>query len=248
MTFPHAHIQHFHAEGERHGKVDVVLQVQVVGFLSIPAFYNKDGAYHHEEGKGQHFEGRMFVDKVTDAGSKQEHNDHGNYHGDDHDGDLFGQAYCGDDTVEREHRIDDDDLSNYVEHGDSGFVAVDGWSGGFFLAFQFVVDFEGGFDEQEKAAAEHDEIAQAETMAADMEQRVNGLYNVADAKEENNAYSDAGEHPDAAGRRAFFRWQAVHDNGNEDHIVDAQYHFHEHQRQKADDRFSRQKLFHIGCN
>lgn len=112
------------------------------------------------------------------------------------------------------------------------------------MCFEFVVDFFGGFVDEEGAAAEEDEVFPGEAEDAvggvdggdhvpeggvdgDVEDGLFEAHDPGDGEEEE----EAGEHGEAeaeeAAEFAFFAGEAVDEDGDEDDVVDAEDDFEE---------------------
>ncbi len=66
-----------------------------------------------------------------------------------HDGNMFNQSHRGDDRVQREHNVENGDL--YQHTGQACYYRH---LGTFFYAFQAVVYFMSGLEQQKQAAAD----------------------------------------------------------------------------------------------
>ena len=61
-------VQHFYAERECHGEVDVAF-----GDFEVEAFGDQCGADQDQERQSEHFDGRMFGDEVADRSCGEHH-------------------------------------------------------------------------------------------------------------------------------------------------------------------------------
>ena len=119
------------------------------------ALSHEGDADEDEEAQGEHFDRGVAVDEIADGSGKGEHDAKRDDDGSDHDPELFDHADGGDDRVEGEHDIEQEDLEDDSVEGD-------GFAGGVGLAvcaFELVVDFGHAFADQEKSAEEQDEVA-----------------------------------------------------------------------------------------
>ena len=119
-------------------------------------FGNQHHADHHQKAQRQHFDGRMRVDEFTDGSGKQHHQAERGDHGGDHDAHIVDHTDSGDDGVQREDQIDDDDLGNGGGQIDLG-LDVSGVV--FVLAFQRLVNFAGAFPDQKQATGQQYQVA-----------------------------------------------------------------------------------------
>src|ERR1043166_7524693 len=76
--FPHFQIQHFHADAERHGKVDVTLRD-----LAMEAFGDERHTNQEQKAQRKYLNRWMFLDEGADVAAKHQHKTHGENHGRD---------------------------------------------------------------------------------------------------------------------------------------------------------------------
>src|SRR6185437_7714735 len=99
LFFPHPAVQQLDPEGKRHREIDVsFVDMHMVDRLE--PFEEKTESDHQQKGQCEDLDGRAAIDKSCDRPRKKEHEDHGQHHGRDHDGDLLRQPDGGDDAVE----------------------------------------------------------------------------------------------------------------------------------------------------
>src|SRR5688572_30618411 len=102
-------IEHLHEEREGHREVDVAL-----GHVLPEALRHEHDADEQEEGERQDLHARMALDEAGHRPHREEHHHHRDDHGHHHDGHVIGHADGGDDGVEREDDVEEQDLH---EHG-----------------------------------------------------------------------------------------------------------------------------------
>ena len=76
---------------------------------------DKDNADQDKECKRKHFNGRVSIDKLADRARSQQHDQHRNGHGGNHDPELFGHTHGGDNGVQRENDVKERNLQNRPE-------------------------------------------------------------------------------------------------------------------------------------
>ncbi|MNT24953.1 hypothetical protein D3C72_1604540 [compost metagenome] len=197
-------------------------------------------ADHQQEAQGQHDDGRVLVDEVSQGVRGQQHDDDGDDHGHHHDRHVIGHADRRQDGVDREDQVQQDDLDDgrtdvvdddvllvllqhVVRRGD-----VDG-----------VVDFLGGFPHQEQTAGDQDQVAPAEggiealAMDAQVEDGRRQADDPADGGQQTQAHDQGQTNADAAGALAMLGRQLVRQDRDEDQVVDAEHDLHDHQGHKS---------------
>ena len=220
----HADVEHFDGEGERHGEVDVTL------LHVLPAAVgDEDHADEEEEGEGEHFDRGMAVDEVADRAAGREHDDHGEDDRGDHHLDVLREAHGGDHGIERENDVDDDDLGDDAGEGGadlSGLRVV--------LAFEAAVDFVDAFPEEEKSAAEHDEVFAGDGVAEDVEERMDELREPKNGAEQEDARDQRDHQPEGTGAGLLLGGELPGEDGDEDDVVDAEDDLQHGEREEAD--------------
>src|SRR5689334_23396946 len=108
----------------------------------------------------------MPGDKAADRCGKQHHESDRHYDGADHESNLIDHSDRCDHGVERENRVEQDDLNDHTEEtcGDLLRHVT-------FLAFEALVYFESRFREQEQTAADENQIAARDLLTKNGEQR-----------------------------------------------------------------------------
>ncbi|MNE27089.1 hypothetical protein D3C80_1204830 [compost metagenome] len=204
--------------------------------MDAEAVGDQDGADHQQEAEGQHDHGRVLVDEVGQGVRGQQHDQDGDDHGDHHDRHVIGHADGGQDGVDREDQVQQDDLDDgrtdvvdddvllvllqhVVRRGD-----VDG-----------VVDFLGGFPHQEQTAGDQDQVAPAEggvealAVEAQVEDRRRQADDPADGGQQGQAHDQGQTDADPARALTMLGRQLVRQDRDEDQVVDAEDDFHDHE-------------------
>lgn len=94
----------------------------------------------------------MFGDEVADGSCGEHHHADRNDNGENHHGEVISHACGGDDGVDGENDVDNCDLGEYGPEADD--------FGSFFdilMIIEFVMDFFGGFLDEEETADEQDQ-------------------------------------------------------------------------------------------
>ncbi len=71
----HADVEHLDKDREGHGEIHITFLE-----VNVKAFSYQGGADQQEEGKRQHFHGRVVADKVTDCAREDHHEADGDHH------------------------------------------------------------------------------------------------------------------------------------------------------------------------
>src|SRR5688572_18225000 len=96
----------------------------------------------------------MFFDKTADVAAGDQHEPAGNNHGNDHDRQMLGHADSGDNGVERENDVEQQDLND-----DRGKRRRDAFALLAFFTFQFLVDLTRALGKEKQSAAQQNQIA-----------------------------------------------------------------------------------------
>ena len=239
-------VEGFDEDGEGHGEVDVAF-----GDVVVCGFGEEVGADEEEEGEGEDFDGGVFFDEVADGIDGEHHDDCADEDGDDHDGDLFDHADGGDDGVEAEDHVHEHDLDHDLGHGGGGGGGGSGL--GAVGAFEFVVDFADGLDDEEEASDEEDEVLAGEGEFTGLIGVGAGVSGVAlaewpwdaeegflhaedetEQEEEDDSGDDGEDEALAAGFFALGGWQFACEDGDEDDVIDAEDDFEEDEGEETD--------------
>ena len=143
--------------------------------------------------------------------------------------DLVDQADRGDDGIEREHHVDDDDLQD-----DGGEARLHALRGMAFLTFGELVDFHGRLPHQEQAARDEDEIPAGDLRAGDREQRRGEAHDPRQHQQQPDAHEHGEEQADAARVLALLALELVDQDRDENDVVDAEHQLERRQREKRD--------------
>ena len=183
----HAQVDHLDEHREAHREVDVALRN-----VEAQPVADERHANHQQEGERQHFHRRVFPDEQADGAGQEHHDADGDDDGGDHDGDIVCHADGGDDRVEREDDIEEHDIDD-----DRAERRRDPARAMALFAFELFVDLDGGFVEQEEAAADQDEVAAGDVAAEHGEQRLGEAHDPGDGEQQQDAHAHGGEQPGA---------------------------------------------------
>ena len=143
---------------------------------------------------------------------------------------IVDHADSGDDAVEGEDQVEDQDLADGARHG--GFDdPVDGLV--LLVRRHLVVNLARRLVDQEEAAGDQDQVAPRDAMAQHREQRRGELHDVGDTAQQAEPQDDRQPDAGAPCPRALMLRQLVGQDGNEDQVVDAQHDFHDHQGRQS---------------
>ena len=222
---PDAQVDRLHENREAHREVDVALR----DVEARPVGHQRQ-ANHQEERQRQHLHGRVAHDEVADRLGRDHHDADGDDDGGDHDRELAGHADGGDDRVEGEDDVEDHDLAD-----DGGKRRRDAGAGVAFLAFELLVDFDGGFPEEEEAAADEDEVASREAVVEGVEERLCEAHDPGEGEEEQDAHAHGAGEAEGAGAWLLVAGQLADQDGDEDDVVDAEDDFEKGECGKRDE-------------
>src|SRR5690606_15347510 len=200
------------------------------------AVCDQHGADHQQEAQGQHDHGRVLVDEVGQRIGGQQHDGHGGYDGHHHDGHVFGHADGGQDRIDREDQVQQDDL----EDGRADVVEDDVL---LVLLQQIVrrggvdrvVDLLRGLPQQEQAAGDQDQVAPGEggveglAVEAQVEHGLSQADDPADGGQQAQTHDQGQADADAARALAVLGRELVGEDRDEDQVVDPQHDLHDHQ-------------------
>ena len=205
--------------------------------MDVDAFADQHHADQHDEGQCQHADGRVVVDEVADRIRGEDHHHDREDDRGDHDRNAAHHADRGDDRVERKHDVDDRDLDD-DEHEFRGRRVLLRLAR---LGEDRVADLHRALDQQEHAAADHDQVAQRDDLAERGEQAQVGVVQARHLREdeEQRAARDAGQgQAEAACTRAHFGRQAADRDRDEHEVVGAEHDFQRAQGQQRNQQLA----------
>ena len=139
-------------------------------------------------------------------------------HRGDHHRQVIDHADGGDDRIQREDDVDQDDLHDHRAEG-----GLHGAGGFAFFAFHELMDFLGALPDEEQAAAEKDQVASGEASAHHGDQGFGHAGHPRERRQQRDAHEHGKEQAEPAGEGALFPRQLVHQDGDEDDVVDTQH-------------------------
>ncbi len=145
---------------EADGRVEVALRN-----MEAEALRHQAETDHQQEAQAEHHHGRVGVDEAGQRLGGEHHHHHGDGHGGHHHAEVFHHADGGDDGVQREDRIQHQNLGDH--HAKAGVGADRAIIVG--LGLQPLVQLGGGLEQQEDTAPHQDEIATGEGVIPDMQ-------------------------------------------------------------------------------
>src|SRR6478609_6910484 len=146
---PGQHIEGFDSSRKRDRKIDVAARD-----MKFESVRHQGNADQHQKCQRQHLGGRMLRHETCHRSGGHVHDDAGDYNSRDHDLEILRHADRGDNGIEREYHIDDDDLDDYPEkRAGPGRLAI------FFVArFYLGVNFMSRLGDQKQPAADQNEV------------------------------------------------------------------------------------------
>ncbi|KEZ63410.1 hypothetical protein C1E_0231330 [Pseudomonas amygdali pv. tabaci str. ATCC 11528] len=195
--------------------------------MSAKAFGDQRHTDHDQEAQGQHDHRRVIVDELRQRVSSNKHHDDGSNYSNDHNRQVFGHAHGSDDTVDREHQIQHQDLHDGRAHAQchdrtQGFLF-------FGLDVHAVVNFRRRFPDQEQATSDQNHVLPRERLAEHLEYRLCQLHDVRHGAEQAKAHHQRHTDTQFAGLFSLVLRELVGDDRDEDQVIDTQYDFHDHQ-------------------
>ena len=106
---------------------------------------------HQQEAEAQNNDGRVLIDKTGQRTAAPDHQQHCNNHRSDHNTDMIHHPDCRDHGVQREDRIQHDNLCHHRPEF-RGFPLL---SVVMLTAFQPLVKLHSGFEKQEQSPDQH---------------------------------------------------------------------------------------------
>ena len=209
--------------GEAHGGVDVA-----PGHVEAEAVGDERHADHQQEAERQHHDGRVLLDEVRERRRGHQHHRDRHDHRDVHDRELVGHAHGGDDRVDREDEVEDQDLEDRAAEGQVQRLAhhlvlvVRG--------IDRVVDLLGRLPDQEEAARDQDQVAPGEAVPEGGEDGLGQADDEGDGREQDEPHDQRRRDAEAAGPGPVLGGQLVGQDRDEDEVVDAEHHLHRDQR------------------
>jgi hypothetical protein len=237
---PHPEIQHFHAEREGHGEVDVALRN-----VLPEAFAHERHADQNQEAQCEHLQGRVPVDEVADRFGEHQHHAQCDDHGRDHDPQLVGHADGGDDRVEGEDDVEQQDLDDHRREGRMldalGRVSV--------LGFEFLVHFLHALPDQEETAQQQHQVAPGNLLVHDRhrEQRCRQSHDPRQAHQEQDARHERECESQLARLGLLLRRQLVRQDRDENHVINPENNLQGREREQRDPDLRVGEPFHIGA-
>ena len=222
---PAPQVQRLDEDAERHGRVDV-------GLVDVEAEAVRDqrDADEQQERQRQHLDRRMVVDEPREWPGRDQHHADGDDDGDDHDRHLIDQADRGQDRIEREHDIEQDDLHEHAAQSGRACARCRMR----LIALERLVDLGGGLPEQEDAATDEDDVAPREVTIEQRDERLRQADDPRDRQQQQDPHSHGQPQADVSGLIALVRRKPLHEDRDEDDVVDAEDDLEHRQRQQGD--------------
>jgi len=213
--------------------------------MHAEAIGDQHSADHQQKAQRQHHDGRVPGDEIGERIGGQHHRAHGDQHGNDHDRKIIGHAHGGQDRIEREDHVEQDDLHDRAAEGQrrhallvQHIVAACG--------IDIMMDFLGRLPDQEQPARDQDQVAPGKFGFKGRRAILIGRADDPQVEHGRGQADDPGDHrqqhqphpqrqanADPARLLPLMFGQFVRQDRNEHQIVDAQHHFHHHQRDEC---------------
>ena len=192
-------------------------------------FEHQRQADDQQERQGQHLDRRMRGHEFADVAGKEHHQAHRGDDRGDHDRDFIHHADGGNDRVEREHQIDDDDLED-----DGGKGSLDGLHFLAFFTLEQLVNFLSALPQKEDTATEQNQITGRNRLAKNRGQRLGRTDNPGEHQQQSDAHEHGKKQSDLAGFLALMFRQPVDKDGDENDVVDTEHQFQAGEGQESD--------------
>jgi hypothetical protein len=197
--------------------------------VKTEAVHDQHEPDHQQEAEAQDDERRARGDEGSQRLACDEHRQDCDHDSGNHHVQLVHHSDRRDDRIDRKHRIDDHDLRH--DRPEAGVpchrLVVR-------VRLDALVDLGGCLDEEEKSAADEDQIAPGELESPHAEQRLLERDHPADARQECQAHHQGEGQAEDAGTVALPRRQPVGEDGDEDQVVDAKNELERDQREETD--------------
>jgi hypothetical protein len=217
-------IEHLDGDRKRDGEVEVParnVKVQAIG--------DQRHTDQQQEAERQHLHRRMLLNEAADRLRRQQHDGNRDHHRGDHHPHVLRHADGGDDGIEGEHDVQQDDLDDRGE--ERGVAALLGRL--VTAALGHVVDLHRPLDQQEQPADGENEITPGNDVLAEGEKRLGQTDDPGDRQQQGDAHAGREAETDGARPRLLCRRQPVGDDRQEHDVVDAEHDFQGRQRQQA---------------
>ena len=205
-----AHLEQFDHQSESHRQVDVGL-----GHVLVHALEENGHADRDEERQCENFQRGAPDNEIPDRFGVGENDGEGRDDSESNDEEIRREAHGGDDRIERENHVEEHDL----EDGRAeriGYVAA----GMLVLQLDHVVDFLHRFPEQEQPAGDENDIAPGERNTG--EDRIGEVHQPISSGDESETRGQRDEQAEPAGLVTLVLGQARDDDGDDEHVVDAE--------------------------
>jgi len=187
--------------------------------MKADAIGNQCHANQQQEAQGQHLYSRMPIYESRDRPRSGQHNKNGNDDRRCHYPELVGHPDGGDHAVEREHDVEQRDLHDDAAKARCSAPRLITQR----LAFQPLVDLARPLVEQEKAAADQDDVPPRNAAAEQFEQRLGEPDNPDDRTEQRQPRDQRQSQSGLSGALLPFRRQSPSEDRKEHQIVDAKH-------------------------
>ena len=238
LTRPVAQVERLHEDGEGDGSVDERL-VDV----HIEAFSDQRRTDQHQEREREHLHRRMLLDERRDDLGGEEHDADGQHHRRDHDVELIDHADRGDDGIEREHDIEQQNLHDDCSEG--GRLSA---GGVVFRTLEPLMDLGDRLINEERPTEDENQVAPAEleraALLTEPEQWVGQSDDPGCREQQANPHEHRERQPENTSPLLLLLRQLAREDRDEHDVVDAQHELENKKGEEGDPEIRARKKVH----
>src|SRR5690606_3720345 len=171
-------------------------------------------------GQGQNLKCRMLVDKTAYFAGEYHHDDQGDHDGNNHKDYLIHQPYGGKYTVKGKNHVQKNDLKDHPSHAICGIRLYLSS-----LPFHFVMNFNGGFEQEKQSTARQNQIPPAKINVKNGKNWLGKLNNIRDPQQQRHPKHQRKEQAQIAGLCLLPRGQLIGYDGDKNNVVHPQDDF-----------------------
>ncbi|KPY95609.1 Uncharacterized protein ALO94_05560 [Pseudomonas syringae pv. spinaceae] len=217
-------VEHFDENREADRRIQIAF-----GDMETQAFCGQAETDHHQKAQTQHDHCRTTIDELGQRLAGDHHQANGEDHRDHHHRQVLDHAHRRNNGVQREHRVKHDDLRH--DRPEQCIACVAGTLGD--MAFQPLVQFHGGLEQQEHTTEQHDQVTSGKGLVENLEQRLGQRDHPGDARQQAEAHDQCQRQANDPCFITLLRGQLVRQDGDENQVVDTQHQLQHDEGQQA---------------
>ena len=210
--------------------------------MKAEAFGQKREADHQKEGETEHHHGRVIVDESREGTARRHHDDHRDHDGGAHDAEVVDHAHRGDDGVDGEDGVEEENLGD--DHPEARRSPAFGFGVG--ERFEAFVEFRRGLEEEKDAASEQNEVPPGKRMPPNREDRGRERDKPGHDGKEPQTHHEREAESGVQCTVLLCDGELLGEDGNENEIVDAEDDFQNDEGEKSNPEGGIKEKFHGG--